>query len=573
MSELIRDLAMSIMMAWLLGVGAHWLRQPLLLAYLVAGFLLGPSGFGWVHSQESIATIAELGLLFMLFMIGLEIDLKKVANAGKVIFATGLVQIAGCCLLGVLVFSWIGLPLGAGGRWDALYLGVAIALSSTVIIVKVLYDKRELDTLPGRITLGILVLQDLFAILFLAVQPSLGDLAFDVVALSAARVALLVASALLISRYLLPYLFHRIARLPELVVVGALAWCFFVGELAEVLSLSREMGALIAGVSLSTFPYALDVAGKVTALRDFFITLFFVALGMTIPVPGGTVIALAGVMTVLTLVSRFVTVLPTLYLMRQGIRTGLLPAINLAQISEFSLVLVQVGVQSGQVTGEAASAASFAFVVLAVLSTFMMTRSVEISRSAVRGLKRIGLHDLDDVGAADGGDGHDARRILLLGFYRAASSFLAEVEREQPALLQEICVVDFNPLVFHELRARKVKVAYGDISHTETLSHASIADAQIVISSVPDSLLKGTTNEKLVRYTHSINPDARVIAVAETMAQASDLYAAGAAYVLVTRIAEAAELLQAVNAADEGLLHELRTRLEPRLRDRREVLP
>jgi voltage-gated potassium channel Kch len=333
------------------------------------------------------------------------------------------------------------------------------------------------------------------------------------------------------------------------------------------------MGALIAGVSLSTFPYALDVTGKVTALRDFFITLFFVALGMTIPVPGGAVIALAAVLTAFTLVSRFVTVLPALYLMRQGIRTGTLPAINLAQISEFSLVLIQVGVQSSQVTPQAASATSFAFVVLAVLSTFMIARSAEISRAAVRSFKRVGLHDLDDVAPADSEGDHDVRRILLLGFYRAASSFLAEVERRQPALLKEICVVDFNPMVFHELRARNVKVTYGDISHTETLSHASIAEAEIVISSVPDSLLKGTTNEKLVLYTHSINPSARVIATAETMAQADALYAAGAAHVIVARIAEAAELVEVVNAAGEGLLDDLRAKLEPRLHNRREVLP
>ena len=124
------------------------------------------------------------------------------------------------------------MPLG-GGRFDALYLAAAVALSSTVIIVKVLYDKFELDTLPGRITLGVLVLQDLFAILFLAIQPSLNDLHLDVALLSVVRVGALVATALLISRFTLPHLFHLIARLPELVLVGALAWCFAVAEFAE----------------------------------------------------------------------------------------------------------------------------------------------------------------------------------------------------------------------------------------------------------------------------------------------------------------------------------------------------
>src|SRR5262249_39674890 len=161
-----------------------------------------------------------------------------------------------------------------GGKFDALYLCVACALSSTVIIVKVLYEKRELDTLPGRITLGVLVLQDIFAILFLAVQPSLGNLEISVILLSIGRVAALVATAL--SRYVLPRLFHQIARRPELLLLGALAWCFLIGEVAEKLGLSREMGSLVAGVALSTFPYALDVTAKVTTLRDFFITLFFV---------------------------------------------------------------------------------------------------------------------------------------------------------------------------------------------------------------------------------------------------------------------------------------------------------
>src|SRR5713101_2227289 len=184
-----------------------------------------------------------------------------------------------------------------GGGFDALYLCIACALSSTVIIVKVLYEKRELDTLPGRITLGVLVLQDIFAILFLAVQPSLGN----------RQVGVLVATAMILSRYVLPRLFHQIARRPELILLGALAWCFLIGEIAEKLHLSREMGSLVAGVSLSTFPYALDVTAKVTTLRDFFITLFFVALGMTIPIPNMSVIGLALMIAGFAAVSRVVT--------------------------------------------------------------------------------------------------------------------------------------------------------------------------------------------------------------------------------------------------------------------------
>lgn len=572
MNELIHDLAISIVMAWLLGVAAHLARQPLILAYLVAGFVVGPSGLKWVQSQQSINTIGELGLIFMLFMIGLEIDLKKIIRAGNVILVTSAAQIFGCFALALVLFLVIGIPLG-DRRFDAIYLAAAVSLSSTVIIVKVLYDKFELDTLPGRITLGVLVAQDLMAILFLAIQPSLNDLQLDVALLSVVRVAALLAATLLISRYTLPHFFQLIAHLPELVLVGALAWCFAVSELAEFLGLSRVMGALIAGVSLSTFPYAIDVTAKITSLRDFFITLFFVALGMTIPLPTSSVLWLALILVAFTWASRFVTVVPALYAMRQGLRASLLPAINLAQISEFSLVLVQIGVQSGHTTPGIAGAASTAFVVLAVLNTFLMMRSDGATRRIIPILKRLGLSDLDHSRSEAQADTGLKRRILILGFYRIASSFIAELERRQSALLEQVFVVDFNPNVYRALQERGVKVHYNDISNSDSLVHAGLADAEIVISSVPDSLLKGTTNEKLVRHVRMVNPTAKIIATAEELAETQILYAAGADYVTFARLDQANELIDVVTAAEAGQLADLKARLDAQLRDRREILP
>lgn len=576
MHELIRDITLCILFAWMLGLLAHFSRQPLILAYLIAGFCIGPFGAGWVKSQESIGVISELGLIFMLFMIGLEIDLKKIVRAGKVILFAAGGQLLGGCLLGVLFFAGIGLSLG-GGHFDAVYLCVACALSSTVIIVKVLYEKRELDTLPGRITLGVLVLQDIFAILFLAVQPSLADLQASVILLSIGRVAVLVAAALLVSRYVLPRLFHQIARRPELVLLGALAWCFLVAETAERLSLSREMGALIAGVSLSTFPYALDVTAKVTTLRDFFITLFFVALGMTIPVPGLSVIGLALMIAAFTVASRLVTTFIPLYLMRQGLRASLLPALNLAQISEFSLVVIQTGVADHHIAAETANAASFAFVVLAVLSTFVMTRSDEITRWAIGPLKRIGLRDLDH-GNGHAEEGHEgghgeARRIVILGFFRAASALLAEIDRQAPVLLEQITVVDFNPNVYQTLLSRGLHVIYGDISSADTLLHAGVGKSEIIILSVPDSLLKGASNEKLVRHVRALNPTALIVATADLLADVGELYEAGASYVTVTRLSDAHELFTVIEAAQAGLLADKRAELDQRLGERREVLP
>ena len=575
MHDLIRDITLCILFAWAIGLAAHFFRQPLILAYLVAGFIIGPYGSGWVKSDESVATISELGLIFMLFMIGLEIDLKKIIRAGRVILIAAGAQLVTGCVLGAGFFLAIGLKLGGGG-FDALYLAIACALSSTVVIVKVLYEKRELDTLPGRITLGVLVIQDIFAILFLAVQPSLDNLQIGIVLLSFLRVGALVAIAFALSRYVLPALFHQIARQPELVMLGALAWCFLIGEIAERLHLSREMGSLVAGVALSTFPYALDVTAKVTTLRDFFITLFFVGVGMTIPVPDLATLKLALVIAIFAVVSRLVTTFAPLYLMKQGLRASLLPAINLAQISEFSLVVLQTGIAANHITKGTSSAASFAFVILAVLSTFAMVQSDQITRRAIPLLKRLGLRDLDhgQGGEAEHAEGHGAcRRIVILGFFRTASALLSEIERENKDLLEHISVIDFNPNVYRTLVARGQHVVYGDISNVDTLVHAGVGNAEIIILSVPDSLLKGANNEKLVRHVRSINPTAKIISTADMLRDVEDIYAAGADYVTVTRVSDAHALYEVIEAVDQGLLQAKRAEMDARLAERREVLP
>ena len=571
MHDFLYDMTLCTVAAWVLAVASHLIRQPVILAYLVAGFMLGPAGFALIKSQESIAAISELGLIFLLFMIGLEIDLKKIARSGSTILVGAAAQIGGGCLLGLGLFLLMGLPLG-GGKFDALYLGVAAALASTVIIVKILYDKRELDTLPGRITLGILVMQDLFVILFLAVQPSLNDLRVTVLLLSMVRVGVLVATALLVARYVLPTVFHRIARLPELVLVGALAWCLVVGQLAEWLHLSREMGALIAGVSLSTFPYALDVTAKVTSLRDFFVTLFFVGVGMTIPVPNGQVLLFAAEISLFVIVSRIVTLMPVLYVLRQGLRASLLPPINLTQLSEFSLVLLSIGVAAGQISTDTKAAASIAFVLLAVLSTFAMGRSDNMVRWLVPQLKRIGLADLDVKATPDEpSDAHGAR-IMLLGFFRSASSLLADLEARQSPLLSSIAVVDFNPVVFHTLKDRGIRVAYGDIAQRDTLVHVGAAAAEVLICTIPDSLLKGVTNVRLVRQLRAINPKAIIVAPADVVSDIEALYEAGANYVTVSRFSDAAELGGVLDAIEANMLADRRAALDTRLVGRTEVL-
>jgi len=577
MQSLIQDIGICVGTAWVLGLVAQALRQPPLLAYLFGGFLVGPACLNLVSDPHAIGFISELGLLFLLFMIGLEIDLRKISSAGRSITVTAAVQILGGLLIGVVVFWTLGFPLGQNGKWDALYLSVATACSCTVVIVKLLYDFRELDTLAGRITLGVVVLQDLFSILFLAVQPNLNDLKVVVLIGSLLKVVILVVTALAAARYILPFIFRRVARLPELMLVGALAWCFLIGELAAQLQLSRAMGALVAGVALSTFPYAMDVGAKVTSLRDFFVTLFFLSLGLAIPLPTWGVVVLAAGVSVFTVASRVITTFFPLYFLRTGLRISLLPSIYLSQISEFSLVILALGLHVGHIHSETSSAVSLAFVALAVISSLAISNSDSLVRKVIPVIRKFGLKERDeDMNAAPAvvsGRTASGGRILIMGFYREASSLLEELIQHAPQLVPKLTVVDFNPDVHEGLIKRGIHVIYGDISQRDTLIKAGAENAAVFICTVPESLLRGTTNEKLVRHLREINDRARIIITTEVIADVKRLRMAGADYVYVPRLEEAKDIAEAIRAALAGILNQKQKSIDQLIHQRHEVLP
>ncbi len=567
--SIVADIAICIIAAWLVAVISQMARQPLLLAYLVAGFAVGPHGFKWVTNPDSIQTISEIGLSLLLFMIGLEIDLKKMLSAGKVITVTAAAQILGCFLLGWLVFDWCGLT---ESRLEALYLAVATAMSSTVIIVKILHDKRELETLAGRITLGLLVLQDVFIILFLAIQPNLKNPALSLLLLALGKALLLVAVAYVFSRFVLPPLFKVVARLPELVLVGAIAWCFAMAGFAGWLGLSTAMGALIAGVMISTFPYTLDVVAKVTSLRDFFVTLFFVSLGMAIPVPTWGYLLWALFLCLFLVASRLGTIFPPLYAMGQGYRVSLLPAVNLCQMSELSLVLLALGYKSGDVSTNTIGIAAFAFAFMAVGSTYAILNNDQLLRRAVPWFNKLELHDLDQTAVMDA-NLEKSKRIYLLGFSWTASSLIEEIQREQPALLEEITVLDFNPLVHARLNLRGIRAVYGDITQRDVLLHAGVAEAEIIICSLPNTVLRGASNLKMLRQIRELNAAAQIIVHAELLSDIPVLYQAGASFVHAPRLLEAAELLNTIEAAENKLLEEKCATQVKQLEGRDEVIP
>ena len=346
-----------------------------MLGYLLAGVLIGPIGLKLIATHDEITTIAEIGLILLLFMIGLEIDLKKMLSAGKLVIVTGIVQFPISVGLGYLIATLLTITgVLADDGYIKFYVAIAVSISSTMIVVKLLYAKMELSTLPGRITIGILVFQDIWAIIILAIQPNLANPEILGILKTFGIGALLVGGAILIAKYILPLVFKSIAKVPELLVVVSLAWCFLISLIAAhpAVGLSMEMGALIAGVTLATFPYNLDIIAKVINIRDFFITLFFVALGMQIPIPNVHIVVTALIVSGIVFFLRFVGVFGVLSILKGGHRTSLLSALNLMQISEFSLVILTLGIGYGHIERELLVQMIWVFVLLAVVSSYIV---------------------------------------------------------------------------------------------------------------------------------------------------------------------------------------------------------
>lgn len=574
--DLLANIGLAIVTATAFALLAKALKQPLLLAYLAAGLVLGPRiGFGLIQDEASITLISEIGLILLLFIIGLEIDLKKLLSAGKTLIISGISQFLICVALGIGFFLLLGFQLGSG-RFDALYLAVAMALSSTMIVVKILYDKFELATLPGRITLGILVFQDIWAILFLSLQPNLLSPAISIILLSFVKGAGLVLLSLAISRYLLSHLFSFIAKIPELLLVTAVAWCFLIAGIAGAMGLSREMGALVAGVSLSTFPYNVDVIAKVINIRDFFVTLFFVGLGLNIPVPTASLLAYAALASLFLVSTRFVSIFPVLYSMKNGLRASLIPSINLAQMSEFSLVIASLGLGLQHIDSQVVGILTFVFAITSVLSTYMIQYNHSIQKGMAPILVKLGLRDIDDGHAAGGEAPDQPKEILFLGFFREASSIFHEMESMRDGrgdrYTEKVMVVDFNPRVHQELNRRDVKCVYGDISSVDTLKHAHIDHAKTVVCTIPDSILRGTTNERLLRLSKRLCPEAQVIVTANNLRTARNLYQQGADFVFIPRIHSARRVAQIIIDSLNEKLHGRREGEMAQLLERREVL-
>ncbi|CAE7818279.1 KEA5, partial [Symbiodinium necroappetens] len=310
-SELLSNIAFCLTSCGFVAFFVGVLKQPLILGYLLGGVLVGPNlGLDLVHSHDNVAEIANLGLVFLLFMIGLELDVHEILRMGRVVLLTGFFQFPVCFGAQYLIFSGLGLlGLSFGtGEYANMYVALVCAISSTMIVVKLLSEKGETDRPNGRLTVGILIFQDIWAMVFLAIQPNLAKPDLLTLCKQFGMIAALIVLALLYAKFVMPAILFFASRSVELMLVLSLSWCFFMGVTANLpwVGVGMELAALIAGVALATFPYSAEFNGKIKYIRDFFITLFFASLGMQIPMPSVLPIVTAILIALVVMLLRWV---------------------------------------------------------------------------------------------------------------------------------------------------------------------------------------------------------------------------------------------------------------------------
>lgn len=358
------------------GLLAIKLRQPVLIAYMLVGILAGPSFFGLVQAHDQIDLLAQMGVAVLLFVVGLKLDISHVRHIGPVALATGLGQLAFTIAIGFLIILALG-----KGLMEALYVAVALTFSSTIIVVKLLSDKRELDSLHGRIAVGFLIVQDLAVVLAMMVMSALrdsgGELAGGEVLLNMLlRIAAAIALLYVLMRWILPRLLASIARSQELLLLFAIAWGVGLAAIGEWAGFSKEAGAFMAGFSLASTPFREAIGARLTGIRDFLLLFFFIDLGAKLEFStlGGEVIP-ALLLSLFVLIGNPLIVMAIMGYMGYRRRTGLLAGLTVAQISEFSIVFVAMGISLGHVGMSALGLTTLVGIITITLSTYMILYS------------------------------------------------------------------------------------------------------------------------------------------------------------------------------------------------------
>src|SRR3989338_4125990 len=525
--NLIFELTLIITLATILGFIARLLKQPLLVAYLAAGVLLSYLGFFDLFNQESFQLFADLGIMFLLFLVGLEINCASLRLVGKSSVIVGLGQIIFTALIGYVIAKFLGFnPI------ESAYVAIALTFSSTIIIVKLLSDKKDTHSLYGKISIGVMLVQDIVAIFLLIVLSSLqigaGSALLPEILLTIAKGLGLFAVVLFLGYKILPRLFDQISHSQELLFLTSTAWVFLLVSLSAKLGFSIEIAGFLAGLALANSSEHFQIANKIRPLRDFFIVIFFILLGSSFILPNLSTIA-----TPLVIFSLFVLIgNPLIVLLIMGIsgyrkRTSFLTGVTVAQISEFSLVLAALGFKLGHISSSA--------VAIIGLSTYMIIYADQIFNFLSPALSIFERKKTSEIPISSE---LFKKPIVLIGFHRTGKSLAHNLQKES------LLIIDFDPDIIENIKTSGYDYLFGDISDPEIFEKAISPKTKLVISTSPDL----HDNLGLLEMLNKLKRKPRVIARAETETDARLLYDAGSDYVLLPNLSAGHYLGRALGA-------------------------
>jgi Kef-type K+ transport system membrane component KefB len=478
------EIAALLVLAAGVGFIGLMLRQPLIVSFIAVGIIAGPSVLNIARSDAQIDLLAELGIAVLLFLVGLKLDFNLVRTLGPVSLVTGLGQVIFTTVFGFL----IGLALGLDQR-TALYVAIALTFSSTIIIVKLLSDKREIDSLHGRIALGFLIVQDVVVVLAMIVLSAIGVGAAaegqgalgDVLRVLGYGIAML-AFVIFFIRYVADPLVERLSQAPELLVSFAIGWAALLAAVGHYLGFGKELGGLLAGVSLASTPFREAIAARLASLRDFLLLFFFIALGASLDLSVlGASVGPAIILALFVLIGNPLIVLAIMGAMGYRKRTGFLAGLTVAQISEFSLIFMAMGVAIGHVANEALGLVTLVGLVTIAASTYMITYSHQLYNifEPVLGIFERKNRDRARDDAPENALPHD---VILFGLGRYGLGIAAALRDSGKRVLG----VDFSPEAVRFARTKGYDVVFGDATDPEFLAHLPLRHAEWLVLAVPE---------------------------------------------------------------------------------------
>ncbi|MBU2567014.1 cation:proton antiporter [Patescibacteria group bacterium] len=516
--EIFIQISLILGLATVIAVIMQKLRLPLILGHILTGILVGPAFLNLIKSAETLEIFSHLGVTALLFIVGLSLSPRVIREVGKVSLITGIGQIVFTSLIGFFISRLLGYTIET-----SIFIAIALTFSSTIIVLKLLSDRHDLGKLYGKIAIGFLLVQDVAATIILIFVSSIseGMSPTDTFITITSKTVIIFVLLAFMSMYILPWLTKMFAKSQEFLFLFAIGWGVGMAAVFHLIGLSIEIGALAAGATLAASPYHYEISSKMKMLRDFFIIMFFVLLGSQLTVGNiNSLMSQSLFFSAFVLIGNPLIVMILMGLLGYTKKTSFYAGLTVAQISEFSFILILLAYNSNLVTHEVVSLITIIGIITITGSTLMIIYADHIYKLLE---PILGIFELKNpIKEKSQKPNYDA---ILFGCHRVGTDFLSTLKK----LKRKFLVVDFDPSVINDLKSKRIPNRYGDAHDNEFLEEINIDKANTVIVTLPDF----DTNLLILNKIRKTNPNSTVINIAHTVDQANLLYQLGSSYVIL----------------------------------------